>query len=176
MKYSMEADKYRAAYMPPSSLAMSMYSDPKYLDSSPKYSYLDSAKAYQALAEQSKLYMDQQQKQQQQHQQQQQQQQPDYNRSSYEPNKLYDDSSPGRSPAADSPDNQQQPKNESSTSSPSPSLSSYYPQLQAPQMGQYPGYQAAGNEGFRRPLAVIIWPEGVWAMLNKRDEDDDYQQ
>ncbi|XP_008210134.1 transcription factor SOX-1 [Nasonia vitripennis] len=122
MKYSMEADKYRAAYMPPSTLAMSMYPDTKYLDSSSKSyldrSYLDSAKAY---LEQSKLYMDhQQQQQQQQHQQQQQQQQQqqkssalaDYNRhSSYEPNKLYEESSPGggggslsRSPAADSPD------------------------------------------------------------------------
>ena len=94
--------------MPPSTLAMSMYSDAKYLDSSPKSyldrSYLDSAKAY---FEQSKLYMDQQQK-------------PgglgDYNlhSSGYEPNKLYDESSPvgagggsgslSRSPVADSPD------------------------------------------------------------------------
>ena len=87
MKYSMEADKYRAAYMPPSTLTMSMYSDPKYLDSSPKSyldrSYLDSAtKAY---FEQSKLYMDQ---------------KPaiaDYNRPTYEHNnKLYDESSPWR--------------------------------------------------------------------------------
>ncbi|XP_014205016.1 transcription factor SOX-2 [Copidosoma floridanum] len=113
MKYSMEADKYRAAYMPPSTLAMTaMYSDPKYLESSPKSyldrSYLDSAKAY---IEQSKqLYMD--------HQQQ--QQKPpasllsDYSRHSgstgYEAGKLYDESSPtgggslSRSPAADSPD------------------------------------------------------------------------
>jgi transcription factor SOX1/3/14/21 (SOX group B) len=107
MKYSMEADKYRAAYMPPSTLAMSMYSDGKYLDSSPKSyldrSYLDSAKAY---FEQSKLYMDQQ------------QQKPsgltDYSRhsvSGYEVSKLYEDASPGgaggslsRSPAAESPD------------------------------------------------------------------------
>lgn len=59
MKYSMEAaDKYRNAYMPPSTLAMSMYSDPKYLDSTPKnYGYLDPAftKAY---FESSKMYME----------------------------------------------------------------------------------------------------------------------
>ncbi|XP_058795560.1 transcription factor SOX-2-like [Phymastichus coffea] len=105
MKYTMEADKYRAAYMPPSTLAMSMYSDPKYLDSTSKSyldrSYLDSAtKAY---FEQSKLYMDQQKS----------SSLPDYSRhSNYEPNKLYEESSPGnagsgslsRSPAADSPD------------------------------------------------------------------------
>ncbi|KAK0090616.1 hypothetical protein PV325_010582 [Microctonus aethiopoides] len=98
MKYSMaEADKYRAAYMPPSTLTMSMYNDPKYLDTSPKYlerSYFDSAKAY---FEHSKLYMDQK------------QQINDYNRTNYEQNKMYEDhSSPGggsaRSPAADSPD------------------------------------------------------------------------
>ncbi|XP_066588653.1 transcription factor Sox-19b-like [Prorops nasuta] len=165
MKYSMEADKYRAAYMPPSTLAMSMYSDPKYLDSSPKSyldrSYLDSAKAY---FEQSKFYMDQ---------------KPvmsDYNRTSYEPNKLYEESSPGsvvgsggggggggatRSPAADSPDvNKQQERTEqgsssasststSSAASPGASLSTYYPGavqatgglfgagLLAPQISQY---------------------------------------
>ncbi|KAI4482730.1 hypothetical protein M0804_008583, partial [Polistes exclamans] len=155
MKYSMEADKYRAAYMPPSTLAMSMYSDPKYLDSSPKYldrSYLDSAKAY---FEQSKIYIDP---------------KPsisDYTRPSYEPNKLYEESSPGsvtggggggggsgsngggggggggggstRSPAADSPDiNKQHERTEqgsssgsststSSAASPGASLSTYYP-------------------------------------------------
>lgn len=107
MKYaSMEADKYRAAYIPPSNLAMSMYPDAKYLESSSKSyldrSYLDSAKAY---FEQSKLYMDQ---------------KPDFSRhpsansvGGYDqPNKLYDqpESSPGganslsRSPVTDSPD------------------------------------------------------------------------
>ncbi|XP_049822445.1 transcription factor sox-2 isoform X2 [Aethina tumida] len=61
MKYSMEADKYRSAYMPPSSLTMSMYSDPKYMDSTSKSylerGYLDSniTKAY---FEHSKMYMD----------------------------------------------------------------------------------------------------------------------
>lgn len=171
MKYSMEAEKYRAAYMPPSTLAMSMYSDPKYLDSSPKpyldRSYLDSAKAY---FEQSKLYMDQKQG------------ITDYSRPSYEPNKLYEESSPGgpaRSPAADSPDVMKQQHSErtdqhgsssasststSSAASPGASLPTYYPGsvqaggLLAPQMAQYGGYQSpptAGNE-FRRPLTVIF--------------------
>ena len=176
MKYSMEADKYRAAYMPPSTLAMSMYPDPKYLDSNPKTyldrSYLDSAKAY---FEQSKLYMDQ---------------KPtiaDYNRSSYvESNKLYEEPSPGsvvgissvpRSPAPDSPDtSKQQERTEqgsssasststSSAASPGATLPAYYPgsvqggSLLAPQMAQYSGYQTApapGNESFRRPLTVIF--------------------
>ncbi|KAK1117479.1 hypothetical protein K0M31_016683 [Melipona bicolor] len=174
MKYSMEADKYRAAYMPPSTLAMSMYSDPKYLDSNPKSyldrSYLDSAKAY---FEQSKLYMDQ---------------KPaitDYNRPSYEHNKLYDESSPSsvvgggptRSPAAESPDMSKQHErtehgsssasstSTSSAASPGASLPAYYPGpvqtsgLLGPQMSQYSGYQTAptpGNESFRRPLTVIF--------------------
>lgn len=177
MKYSMEADKYRAAYMPPSTLTMSMYSDPKYLDSSPKSyldrSYLDSAtKAY---FEQSKLYMDQ---------------KPaiaDYNRPTYEHNnKLYDESSPGsvvggggptRSPAAESPDvSKQHERTEqgsssasststSSAASPGASLPAYYPGpvqtggILGPQMSQYSGYQTApapANESFRRPLTVIF--------------------
>lgn len=175
MKYSMEADKYRAAYMPPSTLAMSMYPDPKYLDSNPKSyldrSYLDSAKAY---FEQSKIYMDQ---------------KPtiaDYNRSSYEPNKLYEESSPGsvvgipaRSPAPDSPDTSKQHErteqgsssasstSTSSAASPGATLPAYYPGpvqaggLLGPQMSQYGGYQAPapGNESFRRPLTVIFWPD-----------------
>lgn len=63
MKYSMEADKYRSAYMPPSTLAMSMYSDPKYMDTSPKSylerGYLDSTSALtKAYFESSKMYMD----------------------------------------------------------------------------------------------------------------------
>lgn len=171
MKYSLEADKYRAAYMPPSTLAMSMYSDPKYLDTSPKSyldrTYFDSAKAY---FEQSKLYMDQ---------------KPiitDYSRS-YDSNKMYDESSPGgagsisRSPVTDSPETNKQMQDVrveqgSGGSSTSPSstaspgiggLSAYYPSsvqgggLLAPQMGQYPGYQSsstAANE-FRRPLVIF---------------------
>ncbi|KAJ8946669.1 hypothetical protein NQ318_019983 [Aromia moschata] len=63
MKYSMEADKYRSPYMPPSTLAMSMYSDPKYMDSSSKSylerGYLDSTSALtKAYFESSKMYMD----------------------------------------------------------------------------------------------------------------------
>lgn len=64
MKYSMEADKYRSAYMPPSSLAMSaMYSDPKYMDTTSKSylerGYLDSTSALtKAYFESSKMYMD----------------------------------------------------------------------------------------------------------------------
>ncbi|KAJ9590975.1 hypothetical protein L9F63_015981, partial [Diploptera punctata] len=65
MKYSMEADKYRTAYsMPPSSLAMSMYSaDPKYMDSTAKSymerGYLDPTSALtKAYFESSKMYME----------------------------------------------------------------------------------------------------------------------
>ncbi|XP_034945350.1 transcription factor Sox-2-like [Chelonus insularis] len=174
MKYSMvEADKYRAAYMPPSTLTMSMYSDPKYLDTSPKYlerSYLDSAKAY---FEQSKLYMDK----------------PninDYNRTGYETNKLYEDSSPiqgaNRSPSSDSPDMMKQhsvsERTEqhssssasatstptSSAASPGASIPAYYPGsvqgggLLAPQVSQYGGYPTTATPGndFRRPLTVIF--------------------
>lgn len=169
-KYSMEADKYRAAYIPPSSLAMSMYTDPKYLDSSPK-SYLergwnlDSAKMY---LEQSKFYMDQKSSA---------SALSDFNRSSsYEANKLDEDSSPSaattRSPTAESPDiNKQQIEradqdSSSATSTPSAwspgsSLSSYYSATSAqtggilpPQIGQYPSYQGAPGE-FRRPLVIL---------------------
>ncbi|XP_060516814.1 transcription factor Sox-19a [Cylas formicarius] len=63
MKYSMEADKYRSPYMPPSTLTMSMYSDPKYMDTSSKSylerGYLDSTSALtKAYFESSKMYMD----------------------------------------------------------------------------------------------------------------------
>lgn len=180
MKYSMEADKYRAAYMPPSTLAMSMYPDPKYLDSSNPKAYLDRNLTYldaKAYFEQSKLYMDQ---------------KPtiaEYNRPHYEPNKLYEESSPGsvvggsgpaRSPPAESPDTSKQHErteqgsssasstSTSSAASPGATLPvSYYPGsvqaggLLGPQMGQYGGYQMApapGNESFRRPL-VILWPD-----------------
>ncbi|CAG9835008.1 unnamed protein product [Diabrotica balteata] len=59
----MEADKYRSPYMPPSTLAMSMYSDPKYMDSPSKSylerGYLDSTSALtKAYFESSKMYMD----------------------------------------------------------------------------------------------------------------------
>ncbi|KAJ8966165.1 hypothetical protein NQ317_001224 [Molorchus minor] len=63
MKYSMEAEKYRSPYMPPSTLAMSMYSDPKYMDSPSKSylerGYLESTTAFtKAYFESSKMYMD----------------------------------------------------------------------------------------------------------------------
>lgn len=62
MKYSMEADKYRSAYMPPSSLAMSMYSDPKYMDNTSKNyldrSYLDQQALTKAYLESSKIYLE----------------------------------------------------------------------------------------------------------------------
>lgn len=182
MKYSMEADKYRAAYMPPSTLAMSMYPDPKYLDSSNPKAYLDRNLTYldaKAYFEQSKLYMDQ---------------KPtiaEYNRPSYEPNKLYEESSPGsviggsgpaRSPPAESPDTSKQHErteqgsssasstSTSSAASPGATLQAYYPgSVQAvqavqasgliPQMSQYGGpypiAPASGNESFRRPLVIL---------------------
>lgn len=154
MKYSMD-DKYR--YVPHNSLAMGMYPDPKYLDSNSKYldrSYLDSAKAY--FEHSSKLYMDQKQT------------IPDYNRSTYESNKLYDESSPNsvvggngptRSPAAESPDTSKQhdraeqgsssasSTSTSSAASPGSALPTYYPPtvapsgLLTPQVSQYSGYQ-----------------------------------
>ncbi|KAL0101628.1 hypothetical protein PUN28_019045 [Cardiocondyla obscurior] len=180
MKYSMEADKYRAAYMPPSTLAMSMYPDPKYLDSSNPKTYLDrtylDAKAYMVQSfEQSKLYMDQ-------------KSTIEYNRPSYEPNKLYEESSPSsvvggsgpaRSPPAESPDTSKQHErteqgsssasstSTSSAASPGAPLSAYYPGsvqasgLLGPQMGQYTpaaAYQmppASGNDSFRRPLVIL---------------------
>ncbi|ERL86819.1 hypothetical protein D910_04223, partial [Dendroctonus ponderosae] len=63
MKYTLEAEKYRSSYMPPSSLAMSMYSDPKYIESNSKNyldrSYLDPTTALSKVYfETSKMYMD----------------------------------------------------------------------------------------------------------------------
>lgn len=62
MKYSMEAEKYRNPYVPPHTLAMSMYSDPKYMDSSSKSylerGYLESSALTKAYLESSKMYMD----------------------------------------------------------------------------------------------------------------------
>lgn len=59
-KYSLEAEKYRSQYLPPSSLAM--YSaDSKYMDSSAgqRPSYLDSTSAFtKAYLESSKMYME----------------------------------------------------------------------------------------------------------------------
>lgn len=178
MKYSMEADKYRSAYMPPSTLAMSMYSDPKYMDSSSKSylerGYLDSTSALtKAYFESSKMYMD-----------------GKYNSETSRPypldiGKMYSESQqvPGNlgSPrSADSPDvktnNQERHDAASSSSSTttssagaSPSaLPGYYPSSSMQQGGsmppgllpmaqyasQYPAQTPAGE--FRRPLTVIF--------------------
>lgn len=177
MKYSMEADKYRSAYMPPSTLAMSMYSDPKYMDSTSKSylerGYLDSTSALtKAYFESSKMYMD-----------------GKYNPESSRPypldiGKMYSESSQGMpgghgSPrSADSPDvKNNQERQESSSSSTttssagaSPSaIPGYYPggSMQqgsnsmppgllpmAQYASQYPT-QTPGGE-FRRPLTVIF--------------------
>lgn len=182
MKYSIaEADKYRAAaYIPPSTLAMSMYSDQKYLDSSPKYlerTYFDSAKAY--FEHSSKLYMNQ-------------KTIGDYNRTNYD-NKLYEDTSPGSGstarspPISESPDvikqhnnitndrtNEQHnssnasttsttPTSSTSAASPGSNITTYYSStgqttgLLTPQISQYGSYQTnqTPGDGFRRPVTVI---------------------
>jgi len=56
-KYSLEADKYRSAYLPPSplSMSMSMYSEPQ----AARSAYLDSTSALtKAYIESSKMYME----------------------------------------------------------------------------------------------------------------------
>ncbi|KAB0798234.1 hypothetical protein PPYR_09227 [Photinus pyralis] len=176
MKYSMEADKYRSAYMPPSSLAMSMYSDPKYMDTSSKSylerGYLDSTSALtKAYFESSKMYMDG-------------KYNPDSARHySLDIGKMYSDASPTMpsnlaSPkSSDSPDTK--PERQDGTSSSSSTTTSsagaspgglpgYYPGSALQQnsampsgllpMSQYPGqYSAQGPAGeFRRPLTVIF--------------------
>lgn len=179
MKYSMEADKYRSAYMPPSTLAMSMYSDPKYMDSSSKSylerGYLDSTSALtKAYFESSKMYMDA----------------GKYNPESSRPysldiGKMYSESSPqvpgnlGSPRSADSPDvKATQERHDAASSSSSTTTSSagaspgalpgYYQSSGVQQGGsmppgllpmaqyasQYPA-QAPGGE-FRRPLTVIF--------------------
>lgn len=178
MKYSMEADKYRSPYMPPSTLAMSMYSDPKYMDSSSKSylerGYLDSTSALtKAYFESSKMYMD-----------------GKYNPDSSRPypldiGKMYSESSSqplggnlGSPRSADSPDvKNNQERQESSSSSTttssagaSPSaIPGYYPGTGVQQgsnsmppgllpMAQYASQyptQTPGGE-FRRPLTVIF--------------------
>lgn len=162
MKYSMEAaDKYRP-YMPPSTLAMSMYSpDGKYLDTTAKsYGYLDPAftKAY---FESSKLYMESSKM---------------YNSERYSPldlGKLYTNDGPpshshrstSRSPEGE-PTKQEssEPSSTSSASSTSPgALPCYYqnPASLLP-INQYPQYQQASPTvptsatEFRRPLTVIF--------------------
>lgn len=161
MKYSMEAaDKYRSAYMPPSSLAMSVYSDPKYLDSSKtSYGYLDPAftKAY---LESSKMYMES--------------GNPGHSHgqsySSLDLGKLYPEqtqpaaSAPEapRSPAQ-TPEERPEPSSASSTSSTSPGaggLPCYYQTSGLlPQYPLPPYHQATSSQptsDFRRPLTVIF--------------------
>ncbi|XP_076269254.1 uncharacterized protein LOC143201934 isoform X2 [Rhynchophorus ferrugineus] len=182
MKYSMEADKYRSPYMPPSTLAMSMYSDPKYMDSSSKSylerGYLDPTltKAY---FESSKMYMD-----------------GKYNGETSRPypgldiSKMYEGGGQQQqipagnllgSPRSDSPSdnkttNQERLDGASSSSSTTTSsagaspggLPGYYPGGSIQQgnsvppgilpMAQYSGQYAAQTPGseFRRPLTVIF--------------------
>lgn len=185
MKYSMEADKYRSAYMPPSTLAMSMYSDAKYMDTSPKgyleRGYLDSTSALtKAYFESSKMYMD-----------------GKYNQDSaraaaaagaypLDISKMYSDATAAAvsgglsSPrSSDSPDvkNQTGERQDAASSSSSTTTSSagaspgaipsYYPGGAMQQGGSVPGllpmaqyasqYPAQGPNGeFRRPLTVIF--------------------
>lgn len=175
MKYSMEADKYRSAYMPPSSLAMSMYSDPKYLDSTAKSyldrGYLDSTSALtKAYFENSKMYMDGK----------------GYSDQRGSPGypmdgKMYESSNGSRTPpAADSPEvniKSERPETSASSSASSTSTSasasspgslpSYYTQqthmppglIPMSQMSQYSQHYhqaASGGSEFRRPLTVIF--------------------
>lgn len=180
MKYSMEADKYRSPYMPPSTLAMSMYSDPKYMDSPSKSylerGYLDSTSALtKAYFESSKMYMDAN------------KYNPDSSRSypALDIGKMYSDhpqqqhhqSALGSPRSSDSPDavkpNQERLEGASSSSSTTTSsagaspggLPGYYPSSSMQQstagllpMAQYAGQyptQTPGGE-FRRPLTVIF--------------------
>lgn len=178
MKYSMEADKYRSAYMPPSSLAMSMYSDPKYLDSTAKSyldrGYLDSTSALtKAYFENSKMYMDSK-------GYGSESANPSQPRSSpnYDVSKMYETNS-RTPPVSESPETnvkseRPDPSTSSSTSSTSTSsaaaspggLPSYYSQqsshvppglIPMPQYSQhYHQANASGGSEFRRPLTVIF--------------------
>ncbi|KAG5863719.1 hypothetical protein JTB14_035881 [Gonioctena quinquepunctata] len=179
MKYSMEADKYRSPYMPSSSLAISMYSDPKYMDSPSKSylerGYLDSTSALtKAYFESSKMYMDAN------------KYNPDSSRSypGLDIGKMYSDhqhlqnqqaslSSPRSSDSPDVKNNQERLEGTSSSSSTTTSsagaspgnLQGYYPTAAIQQgnggllpmsqyAGQYPS-QSPGTE-FRRPLTVLF--------------------
>ncbi|XP_067003970.1 transcription factor Sox-3 [Anabrus simplex] len=185
MKYSMEADKYRQAYMPPSSLTMSMYSaDPKYMDSTTKSymerGYLDPTSALtKAYFESSKMYMES-------------RYDPEQQQRNYDLSKMYSDNPPpplpppststsSRTPT-ESPDvtkgSQQQDMGAASSSSASSTSTSsaaaspganYYPGAPQSQgmpglipMTQYSGHYhqgpapTAGGSEFRRPLTVIF--------------------
>lgn len=182
MKYSMEADKYRSAYMPPSSLAMSMYSDPKYLDSTAKSyldrNYLDSTSALtKAYFENSKMYMDSK-------GYGSESANPSQPRSSpsYDVSKMYESPNSRTPPVSESPETnvkseRPDPSTSSSTSSTSTSsaaaspggLPSYYSQqsshvppglIPMPQYSQhYHQANPSGGSEFRRPLTVIFWPD-----------------
>lgn len=168
--------------MPPSTLAMSMYSDPKYMDSTSKSylerGYLDSTSALtKAYFESSKMYMDG-------------KYGAEATRSTYplDISKMYSDSSPsiqqsiGSPRSSDSPDTKQQTERQDAASSSSSTTTSsagaspgtgalpgYYPSSAMQQAAssmptgllpmaqyasQYPA-QAPGGE-FRRPLTVIF--------------------
>nr|XP_023021306.1 transcription factor Sox-2-like [Leptinotarsa decemlineata] len=181
MKYSMEADKYRSPYMPSSSLAISMYSDPKYMDAPSKSylerGYLDSTSALtKAYFESSKMYMDAN------------KYNPDSSRSypSLDIGKMYADhqqqqqqnhqaslSSPRSSDSPDNKPNQDRLEGTSSSSSTTTSsagaspgaLQGYYPPSAMQQgaggllpMSQYPGQYPTQSPGpeFRRPLTVLF--------------------
>lgn len=183
MKYSMDADKYRSAYMPPSTLTMSMYSDPKYMDTSPKSylerGYLDSTSALtKAYFESSKMYMDGKYG------------NADQTRSPYslDIGKMYSEASSAvtggslSSPrSADSPDVKNATERQDGASSSSSTTTSsagaspgalpgYYPGSGVQQTSSVPGllpmaqyasqYPTQGPNGeFRRPLTVIFWPD-----------------
>ncbi|KAL0274211.1 UNVERIFIED_CONTAM: hypothetical protein PYX00_006688 [Menopon gallinae] len=175
MKYSMDADKYRSAYIPPSSLTMSMYSDPKYLDSTAKSyldrGYLDSTSALtKAYFENSKMYMDGKGYE---------SGNPPQHRSSpgYDVGKMYETNS-RTPPVSDSPETnikseRPDPSTSTSTSTSTSSaaaspggLPSYYAQQSSHvppgliPMTQYPQHYhqatASGGTEFRRPLTVIF--------------------
>lgn len=153
---SQSADKNRSySLQPPSSLAMSMYSDPKYLDSTPKtYGYLDPAftKAYF----ENKMYSS------------------DisprsHGYSALDLGKLYDQppttsAETARSPTQtpeERPEREHEPSSASSTSSTSPGGFPYYQSSGLIPVSQYPVpyHQPSASQpspDFRRPLTVIF--------------------
>lgn len=165
MKYSME-EKYRSPYMPPSSLAMSMYSDPKYMDTSSKSylerGYLDSTSALtKAYFESSKMYMDG-------------KYNPDGARPSYplDIGKMYSDASPSiqqslSSPrSSDSPDTkqQQQERQDGASSSSSTTTSSAGA---SPGAGTLPGYYPSTSmqqSAAAAAAAAATMPSGLLPM------------
>ncbi|XP_045471124.1 transcription factor Sox-2-like [Harmonia axyridis] len=164
MKYSMDADKFRAPFMPPSSLAMSMYSE------SPSKGFLERNYLEQKFYDPNKMYMDKYQ---------------DASRGypSFDLCKMYQDHSGNQQVSAgigsprssDSPDVKQSQERHDATSSSSSTttssagaspggLSSYYPSTQLQQSNSVPGLlpmpqytsQYSNTGEFRRPLTVIL--------------------